>query len=133
MPVPPERFRRERMALVVAALAVIALGLITRADLPLPALIATYGGDTLYATLIVLLIALLWPQASRWRVGLLALGFCVAVEVSQVARAPWLDAIRATLPGRLILGAGFLWSDMACYAVGVLIGIALDLALRRRR
>lgn len=133
MPAPHERLPRERRHLAAAALAVIALGLLTRANLPLPALIVTYGGDTLYATLIVLLIALLWPQAPRWRVGLLALGFCVAVEVSQLARAPWLDAIRATLPGRLILGAGFLWSDLACYAVGVLLGIALDLALRRRR
>ncbi|NTU80015.1 MAG: DUF2809 domain-containing protein [Chloroflexales bacterium] len=133
MPGTPELTRRARLRIGAAILVVIPLGLLTRADIPLPALIATYGGDTLYATLVYLLVALLWPRAPRWRVGLLALGLCIAVELSQLAHAPWLDAIRATLPGRLVLGAGFLWSDLACYAVGVLLGTALDLALRRPR
>jgi hypothetical protein len=123
---------RERVRLAAAALAVIPLGLLTRADLPLPALVASYGGDTLYATLVYLLVALAWNRQPAWRLGLLALGLCVAVELSQLVQAPWLDALRGTLPGRLVLGAGFLWSDLVCYAVGALLGVTLDLALRRR-
>jgi hypothetical protein len=96
-------------------------------------LIATYGGDTLYATLVYLLVGLIWPRAAIRRVGLAALGLCAAVEISQLYHAPWLDAIHATTPGRLVLGSGFLWSDLVCYAVGVVLGVAVDLALRRRR
>lgn len=129
----PERPRRDRMLLAAAALAVISLGLLTRADLPLPTMVATYGGDTLYATLVYLLVALAWPRWPTWRLSLVALGTCYAIELSQLVHTPWLDALRVTLPGRLVLGAGFLWSDLACYAVGVLLGAALDLALRRRR
>ncbi len=126
-----DRPRRKRLRLAIAALAVIALGLLTRADLPLPTIVASYGGDTLYATLIYLLAALAWPRWSPSRLALVALGACYAVELSQLIRTPWLDLLRGTLPGRLVLGAGFLWSDLACYAVGVLLGVAIDLALQQ--
>jgi hypothetical protein len=126
MPSSPERPPRPRLRLLATALAVIPLGLLTRADLPLPYLIAAYGGDTLYATLVYLLAALLWPRAAPWRLGLLTFGLCLAIEISQLAHPPWLDALRATLPGRLVLGSGFLWSDLACYAAGTLLGAALD-------
>ncbi|NJN15431.1 MAG: DUF2809 domain-containing protein [Oscillochloris sp.] len=118
--------RRPRRWISVAAFLVIALGLATRADLPLPALIARYGGDTLYATLIYLLLAWLRPHSS---IGLLfvgAWGICIAIEVSQLIHLPWLEALRATLPGRLVLGAGFLWSDILCYGVGAALGLLLD-------
>jgi hypothetical protein len=126
MPGSPERPPRPRGRIAIAILAVIPMGLLTRADLPLPTLIAAYGGDTLYATLVYLLVALIWPRAAIGRVGLAALGLCAAVEISQLYHAPWLDAIRATVPGRLVLGSGFLWSDLACYAVGALLGAVLD-------
>ncbi|MGC1717640.1 MAG: DUF2809 domain-containing protein [Isosphaeraceae bacterium] len=40
--------------------------------------------------------------------------------------APWIDSIRQTTLGGLILGFGFLWSDLACYAVGVVLGVLVD-------
>lgn len=123
---------RPRWRVAIAATLTVALGLLTRADLPLPALVAAYGGDTLYATLVYLLVALVWARWPMARVAAMALALCYAVELSQLARAPWLDALRATLPGRLVLGAGFLWSDLVCYAVGVLLGAAVDLAALRQ-
>jgi hypothetical protein len=128
----PERPQRDRLRLVVAALTVIPLGLLTRADIPLPALVLTYGGDTLYATLVYLLVTLVWLRQPAWRLGMLALTICFAVELSQLSQVPWLDALRTTLPGRLVLGAGFLGSDLACYVAGVLLGVVLDLMLRPR-
>jgi hypothetical protein len=31
-----------------------------------------------------------------------------------------------------VLGTEFLWSDLVCYTVGVLLGLGLDALLRRR-
>lgn len=123
---PPHAPVRPRWRSALAAALTVPLGLLTRAELPLPALIATYGGDTLYATLIFLLAALLWPRWPTWRLALVALGFCYAIELSQLYKPPWLDALRGTLPGRLVLGAGFRWDDLLCYAVGVLVAVAVD-------
>jgi hypothetical protein len=119
--------------MALAAALTISLGLLTRADVPLPTFVATYGGDTLYATLVYLLVAWIWPHAASWRLGLLAFGLCTAIELSQLIQTPWLNALRSTLPGRLVLGAGFLWSDLVCYALGVMLGIGVDRALLRRR
>ncbi len=34
--------------------------------------------------------------------------------------------IRQTTLGGLILGFGFLWSDLVCYALGVELGVLVD-------
>ena len=49
----------------------------------------------------------------------------VAVEISQLYHAPWIDSIRQTTLAALILGFGFLWSDLVCYAAGVSLGILI--------
>lgn len=56
----------------------------------------------------------------------LALVFSYLIEISQLYHAPWIDAIRATALGGLVLGFCFLWSDILCYTVGVLLGIIVD-------
>ena len=48
------------------------------------------------------------------------------IEISQLYHAPWIDSIRATTLGGLILGFGFLWSDLICYTVGIVIGAIID-------
>ena len=48
--------------------------------------------------------------------------FAALIEVSELYHAPWIDDIRRTFLGRMILGFGFLWSDLVCYAIGVLLG-----------
>jgi Protein of unknown function (DUF2809) len=126
---PAARAPRPRWRIALAAVLTIPLGLLTRSGLPLPELIRTYGGDTLYATLVCFLVALLWRRAAAWRLALLAFGLCVAVELSQLAHTPWLEALRRTLFGRLVLGSGFLWSDLVCYAAGALLGWGLLLTI----
>ena len=64
-------------------------------------------------------------------VALLALTFAWGIEFSQIYHAPWIDDIRATTLGALLLGAGFLWSDLVCYAVGVAIGVVGERCLQR--
>jgi hypothetical protein len=89
----------------------------------LPGFIATYAGDTLWALAAFAGMGLLLPRASTRTVALLATAFSVAVEFSQLYHAPWIDSIRQTTLGGLILAFGFLWSDLACYSLGVSLGV----------
>ena len=92
----------------------------------LPGVVAAYAGDILWATVAFLGLGLLLPRASTWRVALLAMSLSVLVEAGQLYHAPWIDSIRRTIVGGLILGFGFLWSDLACYAAGVALGILIE-------
>jgi len=114
-------------------IATVALGLATRRfPSVFPVFVARYGGDALWAAMVLWLAALLSPTSPTWRLALLALAISVGVEVSQLYRAPWIDAIRATRVGRLALGEGFLWSDLLCYGAGVVLAAAADAWLVRR-
>jgi Protein of unknown function (DUF2809) len=93
----------------------------------LPGFIAAYAGDTLWALAAFLGIGLVLPRESTRTIASLAMAFSVAVEISQLYHAPWLDSIRESTLGGLILGFGFLWSDLACYAVGVGAGVAIEI------
>jgi hypothetical protein len=112
--------------------ATILLGLATRAwPSAFPTLVARYGGDTLWAAMLVWLLALLRPTSAARTRGLLALGIAGLVEVSQLAQGPWIAAVRETRLGALVLGQGFLWSDLLCYALGVTLAVTLDARLLR--
>jgi hypothetical protein len=129
----PDRRRDPLLWLALIALAVL-LGLGSRRFGPhLPGFVAAYAGDMLWASAAFLGLGLLLPRASTRRVALLALSSSVLVEVGQLYKAPWIDSIRRTTLGGLILGFDFVWSDLACYAAGVGLGILVELAVLHRR
>jgi len=97
----------------------------------LPELIAAYAGDTLWALAAFLGIGVLLPRASTVRVAQLAMAFSVVIEISQLYHAPWIDSIRHTTLGGLFLGFGFVWSDLACYAAGIGLGVCIEMLVRR--
>jgi hypothetical protein len=114
------------------ALAVIATGLLWRADfMPLPQWLSNYGGDALWALMVFVGLGFLLPRKPTGMIALLALVFSWGVECSQLYHAPWIDSIRATIPGRLVLGSTFHWPDLAAYAVGVAVGAWVEWRLRR--
>lgn len=98
----------------------------------LPDLIARYAGDVLWGIMVVWLVALSWPRATTRRLGAAALLIAFVVELSQLYRAPWIDALRTHRIGALALGQGFLWSDLLCYAAGVGVAALLDWWLVQR-
>lgn len=93
----------------------------------LPTFVGAYAGDTLWAFLVYYLIRWVWIQASARMVLLLAFLFSFGIEVSQFYHAPWIDALRRTTLGGLVLGFAFLWSDLLCYSVGILGAYLLDI------
>lgn len=123
---------RSRAAYAASILLVICLGLLSRSkQFPLPAFIATYAGDTLWALLVFLGFGWLFPSHSTIRVVLYAAAFSLSIELSQLYHTPWLDALRANRLAALVLGQGFLWSDLVCYAVGITLGVLLERMCRR--
>jgi hypothetical protein len=116
----------------IADAVVIALGLASRQYATvLPDVVGQYAGDTLWALMVYLTVALLAPRWPSLRVAAAALAISYGVEVSQLYHAPWIEAIRNTRAGGLVLGYGFLWSDLVCYTVGVALGCAGDAVIIR--
>ena len=72
-------------------------------------------------------------RSSTLAVALAALAFSFAIELSQLYHAPWLDAVRATFVGHLVLGSGFMWGDLIAYALGILGGALAELFFHRWR
>jgi hypothetical protein len=97
----------------------------------LPRFVAAYAGDTLWALAAFLTLGLIRPRAPTGRVAAAALAVAALVEVGQLHKPPWLEAIRRTTLGGLLLGFDFAPSDLACYAAGVALGAAGEALWRR--
>lgn len=85
-----------------------------------------YLGDALYAVFIYFGFRFLFPNLSVRPSALAALFFCYAIEFQQMISWEWLMAIRSTTIGHLVLGQGFLWSDILAYSFGVCFVQFLD-------
>jgi len=88
--------------------------------------LAEYLGDTLWAMLVFWSLGFLFRSKSTFSLASYALAFSYLIEISQLYHASWIDDIRATTIGALILGHGFLWTDLLCYTSGIAFGALLD-------
>lgn len=112
-----------RLAYAIAAAVVVLAGLASRRYRPeLPHFLGEYGGDTLWALMVFLLISVVMPGNPLKMRATAALIISFFVEFSQLYQASWIVSIRQTKLGGLILGHGFLWTDFICYFVGLVIG-----------
>ncbi|EEL50481.1 hypothetical protein bcere0022_21930 [Bacillus cereus Rock3-44] len=97
----------------------------------LPDLLNSYLGDALWALMVFIGFGFLFHKMETKKVALLSLLFCYGIEMSQLYHAEWIDSIRATTLGGLVLGYGFLWSDVLAYTIGVGIGMLCELTFRK--
>jgi len=125
---------RERVAYFIFALIVAIAGLASRSyGAQLPTFFADYAGDTLWALMLFLLVSLLLAGQPVLARAAVALAIAFTVELSQLYHAPWIDSIRQTTLGGLVLGFGFLWTDLVCYTVGIALGALSERGLRKRK
>ncbi len=118
---------RNRIVYVILIIMTIFLGLGSRRfSASLPSFLATYLGDVLWALMIFFIAGLLFKRKGTTWVGIRGLIFCYLIEISQLYHAPWIDGVRKTTLGALVLGFGFLWSDLICYTIGIVIGVLLE-------
>ena len=125
---------RNRSCYLVLISVVILLGLASRSPWAAgaPAFLTAYAGDTLWALMVFFILGFLFPRSQILPLGLTALGMAISVELSQLYQATWIIQLRATRLGALLLGAGFLWSDLLCYLVGVSLGVAFESLLKKK-
>ena len=123
--------RRNRLLYLLLTIIVMILGLLSRKISGLPKIIELYSGDILWALMIFLIIAFIFNRKSTIFIISWAIIFSYIIEISQLYHVPWIDSIRNTTLGGLILGFGFLWSDLVCYTIGVIIGIIIDIMINK--
>lgn len=88
-------------------------------------------GSVAYEVFWILLILLCWPQGSIVKAAIAVCLATCAIEFLQLWQPPFLQALRATLPGRLTLGNTFSWADFPAYAIGSLVGYGWAKTLQR--
>ncbi|PFZ65996.1 ribosomal maturation YjgA family protein [Bacillus wiedmannii] len=125
--------KRNRLLYALFTIVIIILGLSSRKlAFALPHLLNAYLGDALWALMIFTGFGFLFPKIDTKKVVFISLLFCYGIEVSQLYHAEWIDSIRATTLGGLVLGYGFLWSDIVAYTIGVGIGMFCEFMLRKK-
>lgn len=117
--------QRNRLLYLFLIAGTISLGLASRSSF-IPGIIYPYLGDSLYCLLFYLIIGFLFPTMRPLKVAFLGIALCFLIEVSQLYQADWINEIRETRLGGLILGFGFLWSDLVSYFFGGMLGLGLE-------
>nr|WP_246010321.1 DUF2809 domain-containing protein [Bacillus yapensis] len=111
----------------IAVVLVIILGLASRKYSNfLPTFLAENAGDTLWAMMVYFGFRLLFVGKRILTAVSLSFLFSFGIEFSQLYQADWINQLRATILGALILGKGFLLVDLIRYTVGIVLAAFLD-------
>ena len=117
-----------RMHYAIIVVTIIGCGLLSRTSSVVP----LFVGDMLYAMMMVAIMRWVFIFNLLWKICLWSLMLCFAIEFSQLLSYDWLLQLRSTHLGALVLGQGFLWSDIVAYSGGVLLfGMFLSHVERR--
>lgn len=87
--------------------------------------IVQYGGDTLWAAMFLFFLRIFFAKTNIVKLAIINFLLGAADETLQLYQAPWIQTIRQNKIGGLLLGYGFLWSDIVCYLVGTLISLCI--------
>lgn len=112
---------------LIVIIITIFLGLASRKwSLLLPSFVAQNAGDMLWAIMVYFGFRLLLVCKSTLTAIWLSFLFSFSIEFSQLYQEDWMNQIRGTTLGALILGKGFLVEDLVRYTVGIIIATVFD-------
>lgn len=121
------KYRNLRIAYVIAIVSTIFLGLASRKwGLLLLPFVAQNAGDALWAMMVYFGFRFLLVRKSTRTAIWLSFVFSFGIEFSQLYQQDWINEIRVTSLGALILGKGFLAVDLIRYTAGIIIATVLD-------
>jgi Protein of unknown function (DUF2809) len=110
---------KQRLRYFAMTIMLLLVGLASRQYSHVGSFVHDYLGDAIWAGMIYVGLRMLFPQFSLQKTALMAIIFTYSIEISQLYQADWLNALRHTTLGGLILGFGFLWSDLVMYFLGI--------------
>jgi len=119
--------KKSRSTYFILIIAIINIGIFSRKVDYIP----LFVGDILWGLMVFFMVRFLFIKRSITWVSIASLLFCYTIEFSQLYQAPWINNIRHTVIGGLILGEVFSWGDMLCYTVGVGIAVGFELLMRK--
>lgn len=89
-------------------------------------------GGAFYVLVWIFAALFVFPGWRPARVCAGALLATILVECAQLWHPGWLDSVRATRPGGLLLGSTFQWADFPYYFLGYFIGLVWTRLLGRQ-
>jgi hypothetical protein len=111
----------------VATLSAMLIGYASRQFYPTSGtFIHDYVGDAIWAGMIYWGFRTIQNQITFLKSAIYAIIFCFAIECLQLYHATWIETLRHTKLGGLILGFEFLWSDLLSYTIGISIAYIID-------
>ena len=108
-----------KLSYFLFTIAVMFIGLASRRFSTAGSFIYDNLGDALWAAMIYFGVRFLFTKMPKKTSAVVALSFCFFIELTQLYQADWINVLRHTTLGGLVLGSGFLWSDIVMYGVGV--------------
>ena len=105
----------------------IALGLLSRRVKFVPAAC----GDALWAMMVYCCFRIVLIRKPMIISAMAALITSFSIEFSQMLTPDWLVKIRSTFLGHMLLGQGFLWSDLLAYTIGIAVIYGLTALIRQ--
>lgn len=88
----------------------------------LPQWMELYLGDALWALMVFFIMGFIFNHKTSLWIAIASLLFSFSIEISQLYHADWMDTLRSYRLAGLVLGYGFLWSDLICYSMGIVFG-----------
>ena len=122
-----EKARKLRICYLSGTVVLIALGLLSRRVKFVPAAC----GDALWAMMVYCCFRIVLIRKPMVISAAAALIASFAVEFSQMLKPDWLVKIRSTFLGHMLLGQGFLWSDLLAYTIGIAVIYGLTALIRQ--
>jgi len=116
-----------RLLYLIATGLLIGAGLLSRSPgLGLLPIVAKYAGSVIWGGMVYFAWAVVRPEQRRHRRTVIAAVIAVTVEFSQLLHTEWLDAVRRTTIGVLLIGRFFSWWDIAAYLIGITVAVMFD-------
>ena len=122
-----EKERKLRICYLAGIAVLIALGLLSRRVKFVPAAC----GDALWAMMVYCCFRIVLIRKPMIISAVAALITSFAIEFSQMLTPDWLVKIRSTFLGHMLLGQGFLWSDLLAYTIGIAVLYGLTALIRQ--
>ncbi|GAA0861402.1 DUF2809 domain-containing protein [Paraclostridium tenue] len=118
---------KNRIKYFIITIIIMLMGLLSRKFMFIfPRNIAPFVGDMLWAMMIYFGFRFLFPKLNIIKSLVLAFLFSFSIEISQLYQSEWINNIRNTTIGGLILGHGFLFEDLISYSIGIILGCVVD-------